>query len=69
MAEAILTYLAVKSGAVDAFIAVPNELVEYHKFLMKRGYVQTTQHCVIFRKQIGRPLATQVDLPEVVEAT
>ncbi len=69
MAEAILTFLAAKSGAVDAFIAVPDTLTDYHKFLAKRGYEQTAQHCVIFRKAIGRPPVTHVDLPKEVEAT
>jgi hypothetical protein len=71
MAEAVLTFLGVKAGAVDAFIAVPESLKEYITFLTnpKRGYEVTAQHCVILRKRIGHPPATRSDLPEEVSAT
>ena len=50
IAEEALTYLAVRGGCVDAYVAIPESLVRYIPFLQKRGYNITAQHCVIMSK-------------------
>ena len=52
LAEGVLRYKGVESGAVDAYIAIPVELVEYIELLKKRGYEVTASECVIMRKVI-----------------
>jgi len=52
MLERALTYNAQRGGAVDAYIAVPSELKEYHRIVERSGYVATCQNCTIFRRPL-----------------
>lgn len=56
--EAALSYAARVRGAVDAYIAIPNQLREYMKIVEKTGYQRTVENCTVFR----RPL-----LPDTVD--
>jgi hypothetical protein len=52
MLERALAFNAQDEGAVDAYIAVPNQSVEYHRIVEKAGYVKTCQNCTIFRRSL-----------------
>lgn len=57
MLERALTYNAQRGGAVDSYIAVPDQLVEYHRIVERSGYQKTCEHCTIFRRPL-RPDTT-----------
>lgn len=48
--ERALAYNAQKAGAVEGYIAVPEQLTEYHKIVQRAGYEKTIQACVAFRR-------------------
>lgn len=50
--ERALTYQAQIVGAVDAYIAVPSQLEEYHKIVENAGYQRTVEHCHVFRRAL-----------------
>lgn len=50
--ERALTYEAQKHGAVDAYIAIPNQLTEYHAIVQKAGYVPTVENCTVYRRPL-----------------
>ena len=69
LAEAIITYNAARSGIADAYIAVPEQLERYHRFLEKRGYEQTAQVCLIFRKKLVQAVTPAREPEPVAEIT
>jgi len=58
--EAVLTYLAQDTGAVDSYLAIPNGVTEEEKksaaafvaFARQCGYEETVQNCRIFRRSL-----------------
>lgn len=50
--ETALTYLAQADGAVDAYIAIPEQLTGYIRLLEGYGFKTTCQHCVIMRRPL-----------------
>lgn len=50
--ERSLACLGQRSGAVDAYIAVPVQATAYHRIVEKAGYQQTCEHCLIFRRPL-----------------
>lgn len=51
--ETVLNYMAQKLGAVDVYIAIPNQIVEtYGKIVEKCGYERTVQNCTVYRKPL-----------------
>jgi hypothetical protein len=52
MLERTLAYLGQKNGAVDAYIAIPNQLVGYHKIVEKAGYIRTVENCTVYRRAL-----------------
>lgn len=52
MLERTLAYRGQGSGAVDAYIAVPSQLKDYHEIVKRSGYVETCQNCTIFRRPL-----------------
>lgn len=50
--ERALTYNAQAAGAVDAYIAIPSQLEEYHKIVENAGYQRTVEHCHVFRRPL-----------------
>lgn len=64
--EAILTYLAQNTGAIDAYIAIPRGVTEdemraaasYEIIVRQCGYDETVQNCKVFRRSLyAVPLA------------
>lgn len=51
--ERTLAYQGQRLGAVDAYIAVPDHLTEYHRIVEKSGYVRTLDHCYVFRRPLS----------------
>lgn len=52
MLERTLSYLGEQGGAVDAYIAVPNQLADYKKIVESVGYVETCENCTIYRRPL-----------------
>lgn len=52
MAEQALSVMGRKSRAVDVYIAVPNQMTDYHDLLRKYGYRPTVQGCTVFRRPL-----------------
>jgi hypothetical protein len=52
MMERVLAYKGQAAGAVDAYIAVPSGLKDYHEIVKRSGYVETCQNCTIFRRPL-----------------
>lgn len=52
LAERLLAYQGQTSGAVDAYIALPEKLLDWHEIVRKCGYTETVQHCKIFRRAL-----------------
>lgn len=50
--ERTLAYQGQRLGAVDAFIAIPDHLVDYHRIVEKAGYVRTVENCVVYRRPL-----------------
>jgi len=50
--ERTLAYRAQDGGAADAYIAVPNQLTDYHAIVEKSGYMKTCENCTIFRRPL-----------------
>lgn len=50
--ERTLAYRGQQLGAVDAYIAIPDHLTEYHEIVRKAGYVDTLAHCKVFRRPL-----------------
>lgn len=44
---------AIRAGARESFIAVPNALAKYQGLVAKCGFVETAQDCKIFRRILG----------------
>src|SRR5581483_2008159 len=53
LAERTLAYEVQKRGAVDAYIAVPNQLTEYHAIVQKAGYVPTVENCTVYKRPLN----------------
>jgi hypothetical protein len=51
--EKALAYRFQVAGAVDIYIAVPNQLEKYHRLLERAGYLETVQNCKVFRKPLA----------------
>lgn len=51
-ADAILTHWGQQGGAVDSYIAIPNQLSSYSRLLTKYGYSVTCQNCTILRRAL-----------------
>lgn len=52
LAERVLAYKGQTGGAVDSYIAIPQQLTAYHEIVKKAGYVETVQACKIFRRPL-----------------
>lgn len=68
--ERVLTALAQAEGAVDAYIAVPENMPEYARIVERAGYEETCQRCKIYRRPLRpdtHPLLEQGD--KIVVAT
>lgn len=52
MLERTLAYRGQAAGAVDAYIAVPSPLKDYHEIVKRSGYIETCQNCTIFRRPL-----------------
>jgi hypothetical protein len=50
--ERTLAYRGQQLGAVDAYIAIPNHLTDYHRIVEKAGYTETLEHCKVFRRPL-----------------
>jgi len=50
--ERTLSYLGTQSGAVDSYIAIPNQLTDYKKTVQSVGYVETCENCTIYRRPL-----------------
>lgn len=51
-ADAILTQWGQEGGAVDSYIAIPNQLDAYIRLLGHYGYLPTCQGCTILRRPL-----------------
>lgn len=52
MLERTLAYQGQRLGAVDAYIAVPEHLLDYQRIVEKAGYVRTVEHCNVYRRPL-----------------
>jgi len=52
MLERTLSYLGEQGGAVDSYIAIPNQLEDYKKIVESVGYVETCENCTIYRRPL-----------------
>lgn len=50
--ERTLSLLGERGGAVDAYIAVPNQLEDYKKTVESVGYKVTCENCTIYRRPL-----------------
>jgi hypothetical protein len=50
--ERILAYEGAAAGALEAYIAVPEQLVDYIDIVQRAGYEKTAEKCVILRRNI-----------------
>ena len=51
-ADAVLTHWGQEGGAVDSYIAIPNQLPDYIRLLGHYGYKPTCQNCTILRRPL-----------------
>lgn len=51
--EAVVSYMGAQSNAVDAYIAIPDNLPEYQALVQKYGYQQTVENCTVYRRPIN----------------
>lgn len=51
-ADAVLTHWGQEHGAVDAYIAIPQQLSHYIRLLEGYGYRVTCQNCVVMRRPL-----------------
>jgi len=51
--ERNLTYEAQRYGAVESYIAVPNQLEKYHRIVENAGYVRMVENCTVFRRALA----------------
>lgn len=78
MLERTLAYRAQQTGAVDAYIAVPEQLKDYIEIVKRSGYEITCERCVILRRALvpethprlgpARNQALQTAVAEVVNS-
>jgi len=52
MLERTLSYLGEQGGAVDSYIAIPNQREDYKKIVESVGYVETCENCTIYRRPL-----------------
>lgn len=52
MLERTLSYLGEQGGAVDSYVAIPNQLADYKKIVESVGYVATCENCTIYRRPL-----------------
>lgn len=52
MLERTLAYQGQRLGAVDAYIAVPEHLIDYQRIVEKAGYVRTVERCNVYRRPL-----------------
>ena len=52
MLERALTYRAQGAGAVDSYIAIPEQLHDYKEIVKRSGYIETCARCTIFRRPL-----------------
>lgn len=52
MLERTLSYLGEQGGAVDSYVAIPNQLADYKKIVESVGYLATCENCTIYRRPL-----------------
>ena len=50
--ERALTYSAQLGGAIESYIAIPEQLEPYFAIVEKAGYERTAKNCVVFRRAL-----------------
>lgn len=70
--ERVLTSLAQADGAVDSYIAVPNNMPSYQSIVERAGYTETCINCRIYRRPLRpdtHPLLEMEDAKILLEQT
>ena len=65
--EECLAEHAALNGAVDSYIAVPDNeaMAEFHRVVKRRGYEPTAQGCTIYRRPLRSIAKSEIELVEV----
>lgn len=64
--ERAMAWQAKMNGAAAGFVAIPNLLPDYQKFIERFGYVETAQHCKVYRRSfLRKPSPTKSSLAKI----